>query len=177
MSEKRCKVLVVESHEASRRKICTWVVRAGYSIYECNNLHKAKRMITNVKPNVVVANGVVDGQSTIQLAKAITEEKLASVILTSKNIIEVPKGCYLVKTDSPKDDVLRKIETALKDQNSLILGTKEKNSCIMKAKTLIMKKYNISEQQAYRLIQKRSMDNSLNMNIVAKKIIDIIENT
>lgn len=48
----------------------------------------------------------------------------------------------------------------------------EDENILLNAKTILMKKNNISEREAHRLIQKRSMDKGISLILVAKKILE-----
>lgn len=175
MKTKRLKILIVESNPVIRRRFSTWTVQLGYSLYECDNINKTMALVRRIKPDIVIMNIKVKEQNTLNYAEIITSEKLANVILTSfKNEDYVAQQYDFIRSDATIVIFEEAIKNTAKRIHSFSISREGKNEYISKAQIILMKKYLISEEQAYRFIQKRSMDNALKMEVIAKQIIEKI---
>ncbi len=131
------------------------------------------RIVRSVQPQVVLMELSLPG-NVMETAAIIDQEAVAAVLLLEKQTKE-PKAA-LAPGDSPimllslpvNDQVLTSVVDVLyrefqrrKKMQSELHTIKERlqgRVIIEQAKGLIMKKFNLDEQQAYRLLQKKSME-------------------
>jgi response regulator NasT len=184
------RVLIVDDEPIIRMDLKEMLEEKGCIIIgEASDGETAVHLSRSMKPDVVLMDikmpGKMDG---LQAAKRITEEEICpTVLLTAYNQQELVKEAastvgifaYLVKPIK-EEDVLPALNLAvakwknykeIKKENRL-LKTKLKNRKLIEiAKGILMEKYNISERDAYRKIQKLSMDYRTDMVKIAKDII------
>ncbi len=184
------RVLIVDDEPIIRMDLKEILEEKGCIIIgEASDGETAVHLSRSMKPDVVLMDikmpGKMDG---LQAAKRITEEEICpTVLLTAYNQQELVKEAastvgifaYLVKPIK-EEDVLPALNLAvakwknykeIKKENRL-LKTKLKNRKLIEiAKGILMEKYNISERDAYRRIQKLSMDYRTDMVKIAKDII------
>ena len=184
------RVLIVDDEPIIRMDLKEMLEEKGCIIIgEASDGETAVHLSRSMKPDVVLMDikmpGKMDG---LQAAKRITEEEICpTVLLTAYNQQELVKEAastvgifaYLVKPIK-EEDVLPALNLAvakwknykeIKKENRL-LKTKLKNRKLIEiAKGILMEKYNISERDAYRRIQKLSMDYRTDMVKIAKDII------
>lgn len=128
--------------------------------------------------------GSIDG---MQAAKTIIEEEICPVVLLTafnqKELLEESSAIgvfgYLMKPIK-EEDILPALTVAvskwrtikmLKEENVNLKNKLERQKIIDAATRILMDNYNMKEQEAYRKIQRLSMDKRLAMVEVAKSII------
>lgn len=140
-----------------------------------------------VKPDIVLIEYNLNMVNGLEITKIIVKNKISNVIL----ILPEEKICeledirtkfgftFIVKPIS-KNGLLSTIEYMVKANNKVNLLEKEINKLkntletrkeIEKAKGLLMRSLNLTEAEAFKKIQKQSMDKGLPMINIAKAII------
>lgn len=152
-----------------------------------NNEMLLLQSIINIRPDVVIINTNLEAKNLLELCKNISEQKIAPIILVG-NQLEAHKFSSYIKTDVfsflivpiNRDNFISALEFSLgKFQQMISLEKKvseyekqiEHRILIEKAKGLIMKKKNMTEEEAYSMMRKISMDQCISMQRVAKAII------
>ena len=131
---------------------------------------------------------IMDG---IEAAGQISEQQLAPVVLltafSQKELVdratEAGAMTYVVKPFTP-NDLIPAIEVAisryeqiraLQDEVTSIKEQFETRKLVDRAKSLLMTKMGLSEPEAFRWIQKTSMDRRLSMREVAETIVKQVQ--
>ncbi len=143
-----------------------------------------------LKPALMLANYELPDTTGFEVAKIVAGNKLCSVILltndTQKGYVESrARDLDVVCLNKPVSRalLLNSVELVIKssiriqkleaDLNEMKTSL-DTRKLIDKAKGLLMEKLGLSEQEAYRRIQKQSMDNGIPMKEVSKIIVDTI---
>lgn len=151
------------------------------------NGKEAVQVARREKPDVVLMDVKMPGGDGISAAKILSEEKIAPVVFLTAysqqslvaEAIESGAGAYIVKPFEP-EQLLPAMEIAisrfeqlntLKSQITDIRARVEVRKRVDKAKRLLMENMNFSEPEAFRWIQKNSMDKRLSMTEVAEAVI------
>jgi response regulator NasT len=156
---------------------------------EASDGETAVHLTRSLRPDVILMDikmsGKIDG---LQAARIINDEEICpTVLLTAYNQQELIREAastigifgYLVKPIK-EEDVLPALNLAIakweaykkiKKENELLKSRLENRKIIEMAKGILMEKYNIKEKEAYRRIQKLSMDYRKEMVKIAKDII------
>jgi response regulator NasT len=156
---------------------------------EASDGETAVHLTRSLRPDVILMDikmpGKIDG---LQAARIINDEEICpTVLLTAYNQQELIREAastigifgYLVKPIK-EEDVLPALNLAIakweaykkiKKENELLKNRLENRKIIEMAKGILMEKYNIKEKEAYRRIQKLSMDYRKEMVKIAKDII------
>jgi response regulator NasT len=142
-----------------------------------------------LEPDVVVMDIKMPKLDGISAAEKITEKKIPVVLLTAfsqadlvSRAAEAGALAYITKPFKPADLVpaiqialARNEEIVALEQEILDLSERLETRKLMdRAKGLLMSKMKLSEPEAFRWIQKASMDRRLSMSQVAKAVIDQI---
>jgi response regulator NasT len=182
------RVLVIDDHEPSRARLSGILRECGYDVVGELATGKGAVVFARAKNPEVILMAVglpdIDG---IQAAEEIIQSKpLPIVLLTSRydaETIERAKSAgvmgYLVKP-LRAEELRPTIELALsrfqqfaslREENSTLKETLEARKTIERAKGLLMEQRKLSEEQAYSLIKRASMNMRKPMADVAQAIL------
>jgi response regulator NasT len=157
---------------------------------EAGDGNKAVELAFELKPDLMVMDIKMPDLDGLSAAEKISELKIPVVLLTAfsqqelvTRAAEVGAMAFLVKPFSPQD-LLPAIEIALSRHTQLIaleaevadLGERlETRKLVERAKGVLSEKMKLTEPEAFRWIQKASMDRRLSMADVAKTVLDQLE--
>lgn len=185
----KLRVLVAEDETIIRLDIVETLQSQGYDVVgQTDNGQKAVELAEELSPDLIlmdISMPVMDGLSATAL---IAEQKIAPVVMltafSQRDLIEQAREAgvmaYLVKPFSEKDLVpaielavarfeeLRALEAEVTDLNERFATRK----LVDRAKNLLMSSLEITEPEAFRWIQKTSMDRRLTMREVAQTVVD-----
>src|SRR5690606_4991780 len=147
----------------------------------------AVNLARELKPDLVIMDVKMPDMDGIEAAKILTEEKIAPVLLLTalgqRDLIERAKEAgvvgYLVKPFR-ESDLTPAIEVALarfeefrklEEEVSTLSEALETRKLVDRAKGILMDRDKLNEQQAFRKIQKMSMNTRKPMKAVAEAII------
>ena len=182
------RVLVIDDHQPSRRQLVTSLSKSGYEIAgEGTSGKVVVGMARTAMPDVILmAVGLPDGDGIDASRDVMRAHPVPIVLITSHYdaaTIERARRAgimgYLVKPLRPEElspaielAVTRFQEfLALRAENSDLKETLETRKLIERAKGLLMERRHLSEDQAYTLIKKTSMNVRKPMAEVAQAII------
>ena len=187
--ESRRRVVVAEDEAIIRLDVVEILTEAGYDVVgEADDGEAAVRMVEETQPDLVVMDikmPVLDG---ISAAERIGRARLAPVVLltafSDRDLVERARDAgamaYVVKPFSAVD-LLPAVEialsryqelAALEDEVANLTERFETRKLVDRAKGLLNEKMGLTEPEAFRWIQKASMDRRLTMHDVAKAIIE-----
>ncbi len=186
-------VTVAMQNEQVAEKIKYALLREGYSVGDiCTSGNETIRKIRTGPPDILLINFEMPDVTGLEVATIIGDENLCSVVLFITNmqrdfcvsIVEdyditlFLKPINRVALLSTLDTVLqnrRRMGRMEKELNELKQGLEDRK-VIERAKGILMKRKSISEGEAYRRIQKMSMDSRVAMRDIALKIIELSQN-
>jgi response regulator NasT len=157
---------------------------------EAGDGNKAVELAFELKPDLMVMDIKMPDLDGLSAAEKISDLKIPVVLLTAfsqqelvTRATEVGAMAFLVKPFSPQD-LLPAIEIALSRHSQLIaleaevadLGERlETRKLVERAKGVLSEKMKLTEPEAFRWIQKASMDRRLSMADVSKTVLDQLE--
>lgn len=182
------RVLVAEDEAIIRMDVVATLAEAGLEVIaEASDGEEAVKLALELEPDVVVMDIKMPKLDGISAAEKITEKKIPVVLLTAfsqsdlvSRAVEAGALAYITKPFKPADLVpaiqialARNDEIVALEQEILDLSERLETRKLMdRAKGLLMTKMKLSEPEAFRWIQKASMDRRLSMAQVAKAVID-----
>ncbi|MFM5904654.1 MAG: ANTAR domain-containing response regulator [Micrococcales bacterium] len=183
------RVLVAEDEALIRMDVVESLRELGYEVIaEAADGEEAVKLAKEYAPDICIMDVKMPKLDGISAAEQIATLKIPVVLLTAFNqkelvtrASEAGAMAYIVKPFDPNNDLLPAIEIALSRHAQLtILESEiadlterfETRKVIDRAKGLLNEKMNLTEPEAFRWIQKASMDRRLTMLEVAKTIID-----
>ena len=183
------RVLVVEDEPLIRLDIVETLQDAGYTVVgQAGTGEEAIELAESCEPDVVVADVKMPGMDGITAAHRILEKRHCAVVMltafSQNELVERARDAgamaYVVKPFTPADLIpaieiavsrAREIE-ALEDEVESLTEQFETRKRIDRAKGLLESKMGLTEPEAFRWIQKTSMDRRLTMREVADAVIE-----
>lgn len=182
------RVIVAEDEAIIRMDVVATLAEAGLDVVaEASDGEEAVKLAIELEPDVVVMDIKMPKLDGISAAEKIAEKKIPVVLLTAfsqadlvARAAEAGALAYITKPFKPADLVpaiqialARNEEIVALEQEILDLSERLETRKLMdRAKGLLMSKMKLSEPEAFRWIQKASMDRRLSMSQVAKAVID-----
>ena len=183
-----CTVVVAEDEALIRLDIVEILKDQGFDVVaETDNGKTAVELAQKHRPNLVLMDVKMPIMDGITAAEEIAKEQIAPVVLltafSQKELVDraVDAGAmaYVVKPFTP-NDLIPAIEVAmsryeqiraLEKEVGTIRDQFETRKLVDRAKSLLITKMNLTEPEAFRWIQKTSMDRRLSMREVSDTII------
>jgi len=183
------RAIVVEDEALIRMDIVETLREGGYDVVgEASNGEEAVALARELKPDVVVMDVKMPIMDGITAAEHIAKERLAPVVLltafSQTELVERARDAgamaYVVKPFTPADLLpaveiaasrfveIRALENEIADINERM----ETRKTVERAKGILMEKMQLNEPEAFRWIQKTSMDRRLTMREVAEAVIE-----
>ncbi len=183
------RVLVAEDEALIRMDLVEMLQEEGYAVVgEAADGGAAVTMATELRPDLVLLDvkmPVLDGLSA---AEQIVAARIAPVVIltafSQRDLVERAREAgvmaYLVKPFQKKD-LLPAIEMAASRFSELVAlerevgdltGRLEARKLVDRAKGLLQSEHGMSEPDAFRFLQRRSMDTRRSMRAVAQDVLD-----
>ena len=183
------RVVVAEDESLIRMNIVEILRDNGYDVVaDVGDGEAAVEVATELRPDLVVMDVRMPKLDGIEAAKRLSENHIAPVVLltafSQKELVEQASEAgalaYVVKPFTP-NDLLPAIEIALsRYQQILTLEAEvadlverfETRKLVDRAKGLLNERMGLTEPEAFRWIQKASMDRRTTMHAVAQAVIE-----
>ncbi|WP_037577446.1 ANTAR domain-containing response regulator [Phaeacidiphilus oryzae] len=189
VSTETTRVVIAEDEALIRLDLKEMLEEEGYTVVgEAGDGETAVRLAEELKPDLVILDvkmPVLDGLSA---AEQIHEARIAPTLMltafSQRELVERARDAgamaYVVKPFS-KTDLVPAIEMAtsryseirlLEDEVSDLNLRLETRKLVDRAKSVLQTKFGLSEPDAFRWIQKTSMDRRMTMKAVAEAVIE-----
>ncbi|MGN6444886.1 ANTAR domain-containing response regulator [Amnibacterium sp.] len=183
------RVVVAEDESLIRLDIVEILRDNGFDVVgEAGDGETAVQLATELRPDLVVMDVRMPQLDGIKAAERLTKDHIAPVVLltafSQKELVEQASEAgalaYVVKPFTPAD-LLPAIEIALARYAQIValesevadmVERFETRKLVDRAKGLLNEKMGLSEPEAFRWIQKASMDRRLTMHDVAQAVIE-----
>jgi len=184
----RTRVIIADDESLIRMDLREMLTNLGYLVVgEVADGRSAVNQARELKPDIVIMDIKMADMDGIEAAKVLTEERVAPVVLLSaysqRELVDRARDAgvvaYLVKPYR-EEDLTPAIEVALarfREFQELQMHVTdlqqalETRKLVDRAKGILMDKQGLTEAEAFRKIQKMSMDNRRAMKDVAEAII------
>lgn len=185
----RYRIVVAEDEALIRLDLVEMLVEAGYRVVgEAADGEMALALARRAKPDLVILDVKMPIMDGITAAETIVKERLGAVLMltafSQRDLVLRAKQAgamaYLLKPFTI-GDLIPAIEIAVgRYQEMLALEAEvetlaerlETRKAVDRAKGLLMATMGVSESDAFRWIQKASMDRRLSMRAVAEAVVD-----
>ena len=183
------RVVVAEDETLIRLDIIEILRGEGYDVVgEADNGEKAVQLAEELKPDLVLMDVKMPVMDGISAAEKIVKARIAPVVLltafSQKELVERARDAgamaYVVKPFTPAD-LISALEIALSRHEEIkaleneVTDLQEQfatRKLVERAKSLLTTKMGLTEPEAFRWIQKTSMDRRLTMRTVAEAVIE-----
>ncbi len=185
------RVVIAEDEAIIRLDLKEILTSAGYEVVgETGRGDEAVALVAEHQPDLAILDIKMPGMDGLRAAREITSNHQVAVLLmtafSQRDLIEEARdsgvAAYLVKPFQPREllpaiaDVLAKArqEWAI-DAESGAQGSEDKiatRRVVDQAKTLLMDRNDLPEEEAFSFIQHTAMTNRIRMRDVAQQIVD-----
>ena len=182
------RVVVAEDEAIIRLDIVETLKESGFDVVgQAGDGAEAVRLALELKPNLVLMDIKMPGTDGLQAAEVLAEHNLPVVLLTafsSPDLVERASSAgvfsYVVKPFNPSNLIpalrialsLHERMTTAANEVDEITEKLETRKLVDRAKGLLTEKMKLNEPEAFRWIQKASMDRRLSMKQVAQTVIE-----
>lgn len=184
----RTRVIIADDESVIRADLREMLTNLNYLVVgEVGDGRSAVNLARELKPDVVIMDIKMPDMDGIEAAKAMTQEKIAPVLLLTayaqRDLVDRAKEAgvvgYLVKPFREQEIVpaieialarfseFRELEKEVGDLNE----TLETRKVVDRAKGILMDSQGLTEQEAFRKIQKMSMNTRKPMKEIAQAIV------
>ena len=188
MSQTPFRVVIAEDEALIRLDLKEMLEEDGYVVVgEASDGEAAVKLTESLRPDLVIMDIKMPGLDGISAAERITAEHMAAVVIltafSQRDLVlrarDAGAMAFLVKPFT-KADLVPAIEiavsrfqqfTALESEVSNLKDRLEVRKLLDRAKGLIQAERGISEAEAFRWIQKSSMDRRMTMRAVAEEVL------
>ncbi|MCD8145608.1 MAG: ANTAR domain-containing protein [Oscillospiraceae bacterium] len=172
------KVIVAFEGEKTARKFAEILEGNVASCIVCHTPDEVKRVVAKRDLSVVVCGYKLRSQTAVELMENLPSTTIMLVIAT-QNQLDLCDSEDIFRLPAPvsRGDLLASVRMALQMSHRLERMARpqrneEEKQIIEQAKALLMDRHDMTEDQAHRFIQKRSMDNGTKMVQTARLILD-----
>jgi two-component system, response regulator PdtaR len=183
------RVLIAEDEALIRLDLKEMLQEEGYDVCgEAGDGATAVRLAQELKPDLVVLDVKMPVLDGISAAEQIVAERIAPVVIltafSQRDLVERAREAgamaYLVKPFQKKD-LLPTIEMAvarfaelvtLEGEVADLSGRLEARKLVDRAKSVLQTDHGLSEPEAFRWIQRTSMDRRASMRAVSQAVLD-----
>jgi two-component system, response regulator PdtaR len=184
----RTRVIIADDESLIRMDLREMLTNLGYLVIgEVGDGQSAVNLAKELRPDIVIMDIKMPDMDGIEAAKILTEERVAPVLLLSaysqQELVQRAQKAgvagYLVKPFR-ESDLAPAIEVALARFSEFrilerevenLQDALETRKAVDRAKGILMDTQGLSETEAFRKIQKMSMNNRKSMRMVADAII------
>ncbi|MDN5325948.1 MAG: two-component system, response regulator PdtaR [Moorella sp. (in: firmicutes)] len=184
----QAKIFIACADPSARQNLKYMLVREGYLVAgEAPDGSQALRMIRTLQPNLVILDSDLQGTNALEVARVIDEDRVAPIILLAsswhRNLIirtrDFPVFAYLIKPVQ-ENTLIPAVEAALanyrrvtrlEQEISKLKETLASRKVVERAKGILMDTMGLTEAEAYRRLQRQSMDRCVPMKTIAEAII------
>ena len=176
------------NNDTSIGKLRSILLESGFKVIEqARDGQDCLRKVRTLKPDIAILDFSLTSMNGCEVAKIAIDDDICDIILivseAQKNLIDdTNTGSGFVCMSKPinKTSLLNTIDLMVKNKRKIrklqteidelktTLGTRKE---VEKAKGLLMKHLNLSEAEAFKRIQKQSMDKGIPMREIAKAVI------
>tara|TARA_B100000214_G_C23933460_1_gene611941 strand:+ start:160 stop:777 length:618 start_codon:yes stop_codon:yes gene_type:complete len=185
---KTIRVVIAEDEAIIRLDLKESLEAEGYAVIgETGRGDEAIDLVRMLEPDLVILDIKMPGMNGIDVAKVISDEGLAAVILltafSQQDLIQEASNAgvlaYLVKPFQ-RSDLVPSIELALgrfkeisdlKQETVMLRENLQTRKLVDRAKGLLIDNYGLKEGDAYRYLQKKAMEDRTTMKAVAEDIL------
>ena len=189
MEKHSARIVIAEDEAIIRLDLREILIEEGYDVVgEAGDGDKALRLAEELRPDLVILDIFMPGMDGLTAAARIGEKDLCAVLIltafSQRDLVEQATKtgamAYLVKPFG-KDDLVPAIEMALArwaESRALAAESRdlserlETRKIVEQAKGVLMSRHGLAEPEAFRTIQKMSMERRLTMREVAQRILD-----
>lgn len=177
------RIIIADSKENSRKLLRECLNRNGFQIQaEIRNAPDLLRRAKTMYPDLVVMDANIEGGGIFEIASIIQEDAIAEVLIIAGSESHRLKEYAHIIRPYASETLAAAVEICLLYNSRVNLMRKQvvnlqedmrTRKLVDQAKGILMEKWNITEGEAYRSLQKESMNKGISLKDLARGVIDI----
>jgi len=187
----KTRVLLATADETAARDLKDMLVKLGYLVVaRTRNAGDTLRAAFEIHPDLALIDAGLPDYSGLGVLQILDEHRLMPVVILARNETDVLQHlvsawvfgylfipCTEAEVRVAAETALANFRraAALEQENRKLKKQLETRKVVERAKGLLMEKENLTESEAYKHLQKLSMDRSLPLARVAREIIEQFE--
>jgi response regulator NasT len=182
------RVLIAVQDAVESKNLYGKLLKAGHLVVgQAREAGEVLRRTFEIQPDLVLMDPGLPDYGGLGVAQVIDEHRVAPVVFVARNYIDITRQAgngwlfsYLLSPYSD-DDLYLAVEVArsnfqrllvLERENARLKKTLTARKLVERAKGLLMDKQGWSEQEAYKYLQRISMNTSRSLTVVAREVIN-----
>lgn len=187
----REKILVADSGETSRKKICELLAVRGYRAFQATDGPHVLRAARHLKPDLVILDTGLWGMPAVEVGRIIETDQLSEVLFLTAQITgefqqmirQRHVYAYLSKPLHPQT-AYQVIEMVLVNAARIrqltnqvlhLEQTLEGRKMVDRAKGLLMQHLSINEPDAYARLRRQAMNSGISVEKAAMEVISLLQ--
>ena len=182
MNDQRGVIVALQNLDTAE-KIGSLIVESGYRVLAtCNSGHDLIRKCMAMAPEIVIISYKLNDMTILDVYNALADNCsfLAIVNETYRSFVQEQTDIFCITNPISKGILISSLDlicpsnkkvSKLKEKVNKLETTMEERKIIERAKGILMERENLTEREAFRIIQKNSMDTGSKMIDVAGNII------
>ncbi|MEW6727089.1 ANTAR domain-containing response regulator [Desulforudis sp. 1088] len=187
------RVVIAVADDNERKKLRNKLVKAGHLVIaQVADAKETLRVTFQFHPDLVIFDTRLPDYGGLGVPQVIDEHRVAPIVFLAhdpRDIASMARTEWMLSyilVPYTDDELYLAIEvalanfrrlTALEQENTRLKRNVESRKLVERAKGLLMERKGFSERDAYKYIQKRSMDTSRSLAKVAREIIIQLESS
>jgi response regulator NasT len=183
----KARIIIADGNDQSRNRLKSLLISYGYMVQaEARNAPDLLRKTRMMYPDVVILDSGLEGGSTQEIAGILESDELSNVLVLVDNTFPRQlEGIAYINKPYIDETLISVIEilllyqskfTSIKQEVSKLKDDLRTRKEVEKAKGILMKQLGVNEAEAYRMMQKESMNRSLSLKDLSRAIIIASEN-
>lgn len=182
------RIVIIDADESWCKQLKMMLGKIGYLVVgEASDGLSALKMVRTRHPDLILIQDQLPGLNGLEVARIAYEDKLGPVIVITEylqqDLIEKAREARvfsILQKPLQEREVFPAVELALANYQEIVRlekqvkelrDTLESRKMVEKAKGILMKSMRISEEEAFKRIQKQSMNKRISMRAVAEAVI------
>jgi len=182
------RIIIIDSDEAWCKHLKTMLGKLGYLVVgDASDGPGALKLVRTRHPDLLIIQDHLPGLSGLEVARIMYEDKLGPVIITTdymqQDLVEKAREARvfsILLKPVEEHDLMPAVELAMGNYQEIIKlekqvkelrDTLETRKLVEKAKGILMRTMRLSEDEAFKRIQKQSMNKRISMRAVAEAVI------
>ena len=156
------------------KKIRAVLARHGFTVASvCTTASNALSSASELGSGVLICSHRLPDMNYLDLSECMPRDFEMLLLASARVICEVPTSILSVQMPVKASDLVNTVNMILTQQEPKARSWKEQNY-ISNAKMMLMQRNHLSEDEAYRYIQKSSMDSGTNMVETAQMLLMLL---
>lgn len=173
------KVIVAFENEANSVKIRDIIESGGVaSCLICRSAAEIKRVVHKQRLNIIICGFKLPDETCPELFQDLPSQCSMLMIATQSRLeLSEVEGIFKLATPIQRGDLLASVRMLLQMNQRFVRQqhrtqrSEEERALIGQAKALLMDRHGMTEEQAHRFLQKKSMDNGAKLTDTARMVL------